>query len=361
MPRILIDAHEDIAYSAINFNRDYSKSSKYIREIEINTDIPSRNGHAMLGYEDWKKANVAMIFSTLFIMPKKYQEGDWEKVSYKDFGEARSLLQKQIDFYHRLENDYPEKFLILKNTHQYKTHWRQWEDEHLLTKPIGLVLLMEGADGIRYPQEIEEWYHQGLRIIGLSWAGGKYSGGMYEPGGITHQGRLMMEIMVDLNMGLDIAHMSEEAALQALDIYEGVVFCSHANVKKLINGFGGDRHLSDLIIKKITERNGVIGLMPYNNFLDPDWTKYEPRDKVPLNLFVNHIDHICQLTGNAENVAIGTDFDGGFGYPEVPFELNSIADLPKLADFLTSRGYNESEIRSIFGLNWKRITDRKFV
>lgn len=173
MPRILIDAHEDIAYSAINFNRDYSKSSKYIREIEINTDIPSRNGHAMLGYEDWKKANVAMIFSTLFIMPKKYQEGDWEKVSYKDFGEARSLLQKQIDFYHRLENDYPEKFLILKNTHKYKTHWRQWEDEHLLTKPIGLVLLMEGADGIRYPQEIEEWYHQGLRIIGLSWAGGK--------------------------------------------------------------------------------------------------------------------------------------------------------------------------------------------
>ena len=360
MPRILIDAHEDIAYSAINFNRDYSKSSKFIREVENGTQIPLLNGHAMLGYDDWKEANIAIIFATLFIIPKKYEQGDWEKVSYKDFNKAKVLLQNQIDFYHRFEYENPEKFIILKTKNQYTTHWRQWEDEKSLSKPIGLLLLLEGADGIKYPQGIEGWYQQGLRNVGLTWAGGKYSGGMYEPGGITNEGRTLLEIMSDLNMGLDIAHMSEQAALQALDIYEGVVLCSHANVKKLLNGFGGDRHLSDQLIRKVAERDGVIGLMPYNHFLVPDWTKFEPRDKVPLNLFVNHIDHICQITGSVENVAIGTDFDGGFGFPEVPFELNSIADLPKLADMLTSRGYNESEICSIFGLNWKRIIDRIF-
>lgn len=360
MRRILIDAHEDLAYAAISYNRDYTKSSTDIRMVEQFTDIPTWNGHAMLGYADWQKANVGIIFSTLFVMPRRYQTGDWEKVVYKNFQEAKTLLQQQVDFYYRLEGNHPEKFILLRNNSQYQNHWESLQKSSQNSYPIGLVLLMEGAEGLHHPEEIEEWYDKGVRIVGPAWAGGKYSGGMYEPGKLTNEGRLLLEIMLDLGMALDIAHMSEQAVFQALEIFEGPVLSSHANAKSLLNGLGGERHLSDPIIRRIAERDGVMGVMPYNQFLVTNWTKSFARDKVTLEHYVNHIDHICQMTGSANHVAIGTDFDGGFGFPEVPFELLSIGDLPQVSDILATRGYNQDEINAIFALNWKRILDRIF-
>ena len=360
MKKILIDAHEDIAFAAISFNRDYSKSAADIRIVEQFTDIPGWNGHAMLGYADWQKANIGIIFSTLFVMPKQYQTGDWEKVVYRNFQEANVLLQQQVDYYYRLEGNNPEKFTILRNNSQYQNHWQDLQNSAQIEHPIGLVLLLEGAEGLLHAEEIEDWYQKGVRIVGPAWAGGKYSGGTYEPGGLTKSGRLLIEIMYDLGIGLDIAHMSEQAVNQALEIYEGPVLSTHANVKSLLNGLGGDRHLSDPIIRRIAERDGVMGVMPYNKFLVANWTKSDPRDKVTLEHFVNHIDYICQITGSAKHVAIGTDFDGGFGYPDVPFELISIGDLPQVDAILTTRGYNQDEINDIFALNWKRILDRIF-
>ncbi|PKO04864.1 MAG: hypothetical protein CVU41_14780 [Chloroflexi bacterium HGW-Chloroflexi-3] len=360
MRKILIDAHEDIAYAAISFNRDYSKSAADIRMTEQFTEIPLWNGHAMLGYADWQKANVGIIFSTLFIMPKRYQTGNWEKVVYRNFQEASSLLQHQVDYYYRLEGDYPEQFIVLRNNSQFQNHWETLQKTSQNFYPIGLVLLMEGAEGLHHPKEIEDWHQKGVRIVGPAWAGGKYSGGMYEPGGLTDEGRLLLEIMLDLGMGLDIAHMSEQAVYQALDIYEGPVLSTHANAKSLLYGAGEERHLSDPIIRRIAERDGVMGVMPYNQFLVANWTKSFARDKVTLEHYVNHIDHICQITGSANHVAIGTDFDGGFGFPDVPVELISIGELTQVDAILASRGYNQEEINAIFAMNWKRILDRIF-
>ncbi|MBE0686735.1 MAG: membrane dipeptidase [Anaerolineaceae bacterium] len=360
MKKILIDGHEDIAYAALSFNRDYTTSAADIRLIDQFTEIPQWNGHAMLGYADWQKANVGIIFTTLFAMHKRYQTGDWEKMVYRNSQEADSILRQQIDYYYRLEGNFPEKFVILRNNTQYLNHWEQLQNPSQNFYPIGLVLLLEGAEGLLHPEEIEDWYQKGVRIVGPAWAGGKYSGGMYEPGGLTKAGRLLLEIMIDLRMGLDVAHMSEQAVYQAMEIYDGPVLSSHANVKSLINGVGGERHLSDPIIRRIAERDGVMGVMPYNQFLVTNWTNLSARDKVTLEHYVDHIDHICQVTGSANHVAIGTDFDGGFGYPDVPFELISIGDLPQVDTILATRGYNQDEIHAIFALNWKRILDRIF-
>ena len=360
MKRILIDAHEDIAYAALTFSRDYTKSAATIRQTEQFTEIPDWNGQAMLGVPEWQKANVGIIFSTLFVMPKKYQSGNWERVGYKNFDEAKILTQQQIDFYQRLEDHHPDKFNIIRNQAQFSTHWENLQNPANKTNPIGLIFLMEGTEGLKHPKEIEEWYYKGVKIVGLAWSGGKYCGGMYEPGGLSHDGKLLLDIMLDLGMGLDLAHMSEQSAFEALDHFDGQVICSHANSKSLLNGYGGDRHLSDHLISRIAERGGVMGVMPYNKFLIPDWSKSSPRNKVTLEHYANHIDHICQITGNVEHAAIGTDFDGGFGFPAVPDELNTIADLPLLSNVLAARGYNEDEINSIFALNWKRVLDRIF-
>jgi membrane dipeptidase len=73
---------------------------------------------------------------------------------------------------------------------------------------------------------------------------------------------------------------------------------------------------------------------------------------VPLAAAADHIDHICQLAGNANHVAFGTDLDGGFGTEQSPGGLDTIADLHKFESILAGRGYSDADIDRIFHGNW---------
>jgi membrane dipeptidase len=72
---------------------------------------------------------------------------------------------------------------------------------------------------------------------------------------------------------------------------------------------------------------------------------------VSLETIANHIDHICQLAGNSKHVMIGSDLDGGFGTEQCPYDLDTIADLQKLDQTLTNRGYSNNDIENIFNKN----------
>jgi membrane dipeptidase len=69
----------------------------------------------------------------------------------------------------------------------------------------------------------------------------------------------------------------------------------------------------------------------------------------------DNIDHICQMAGNARHVGIGSDLDGGFGGDQVPADLDTIADLRKLPEILTSRGYPEADVKAILHGNFLRF------
>jgi membrane dipeptidase len=71
-----------------------------------------------------------------------------------------------------------------------------------------------------------------------------------------------------------------------------------------------------------------------------------------LQRLINHIDHVCQLAGNAHHVGLGSDFDGGFGVQSVPLDIDTIADLQKLAPLLEERGYTDEDVAAILGGNW---------
>ncbi len=355
---MIIDGHEDLAYNAITFGRNYLEPALKTRQKEQYTTTPERGGECMLGWADWQTAQIAIIFCTLFAMPKRYQGGDWEKVTYRSPREATRVYQEQLDYYHRLVDTNPDKFQLVKDAKAYREIRQNQVSIGQTKTPIGLLLLMEGAEGLQSASEIEEWYQKGVRIAGPVWAGTRFCGGTLEPGRFTSEGKLLLEIMASLGMGLDIAHMTEESALEAIDRYPGVVLASHATARALMQNRHGERLLTNRTIQALAERDGVIGLMPYNNFLDPRWTKTSSRDTVTLNRFADHIDHICQLTGSCEHVAFGTDFDGTIGFPEVPLELNTIADLPKLETVLQARGYLQNDIEKIFGLNWGRLIER---
>jgi membrane dipeptidase len=70
------------------------------------------------------------------------------------------------------------------------------------------------------------------------------------------------------------------------------------------------------------------------------------------------MDHICQLAGNARNIAVGSDLDGEFGTEQTPHDVNTIADLQNLPAILKSRGYSASDIEGIMHGNWLRIFKR---
>ena len=73
---------------------------------------------------------------------------------------------------------------------------------------------------------------------------------------------------------------------------------------------------------------------------------------VKMEHIVDHIDHICQLAGNAKHCGIGSDLDGGFGKEQSPSDLNTIADLGRMADLLRQRSYAEADIEGIMHRNW---------
>jgi membrane dipeptidase len=87
--------------------------------------------------------------------------------------------------------------------------------------------------------------------------------------------------------------------------------------------------------------------------LDPQWRRNDPR--LPLDRFVQAIDHVCQVVGHTACVGIGSDLDGGFGRESVPLGLESIADLGKIEALLLERGYREADVRAISSENWLRV------
>lgn len=371
----IIDAHEDIAYNALTFGRNYLLAAEETRQIEQDGLTPQRNGHTLLGWPNYQRGQVAVIFSTLFLAPRRYQSADWETQVFGDAAEARTLSEKQLNYYRRLVDEHPDQFRLVRNRRDLQQVLEPWiqTPAHLpraakegeepdpqpeVTHPVGLVLLMEGAEGIRAPEEMEEWWEMGVRIAGPVWAGTRFCGGSNEPGEFTREGLALLEVMAGLGYTLDISHMTEASALQALDRYEGPIVATHANAKALIRDVRGDRHLSDLVIRRLIERDGVMGVLPFNRFLRVDWKNSDDRQQITLHTLADHIDHVCQIAGDARHVGIGTDFDGGFGWPAVPFEINTIADMQKLSAILIELGYSEQSASNILGENWRRHLER---
>ncbi|MEW6405055.1 MAG: membrane dipeptidase, partial [Chloroflexota bacterium] len=148
--------------------------------------------------------------------------------------------------------------------------------------------------------------------------------------------------------------------VESLDIYEGPIVTTHANCLALLPDYPTNRQLSDRVIRGLIERDGVMGLVPYNTFLKPGWTrKSGRRDEVHLDRFIAHIDHVCQMAGDSLHAGIGSDFDGGFGLQSVPPEIDTIADLQNLVSLLEARGYSSTDAENILGGNWLRCLKRE--
>lgn len=345
----IVDAHQDIAWNMLTFERDYTHSVDETRRLEKGTQISEYNGGTLLGWPEYQAGKVVLIFSTLFASPIRRKMGLWDTQCYADTDQARLMYLRQLQVYYDLVDKNPEKFrLVLTggDLSQVIDHWRNEKNE---THPVGLLVLMEGAEAIGDLSDLEEWWQKGVRIIGPAWAGNRFCGGTAEPGPLTTEGFALLERMAEIGYILDLSHMDEKAALQALDAYSGQIVATHANPLAKLPGSQSNRHLSDRVIRGLIERNGMIGIVPFNNFLKVGW---ERREDVSLMTVFRHMDHVCQLAGDAKHAGLGTDFDGGFGLQSTPAEIDTITDLQKIAPILRQAGYPIEAVEGILGDNW---------
>jgi membrane dipeptidase len=159
--------------------------------------------------------------------------------------------------------------------------------------------------------------------------------------------------MDKMGMVCDLTHLAETAFWETVDLFRGPVLASHNNCRALVPG---DRQFSDEQIREIVRRDGVIGVALDAWMLYPGWVKGETsNDVVSLDAVAEQIDHICQVAGDVQHAGIGSDLDGGYGTEQCPYDLDTITDLQRIPDLLSSRGYGEGDVEAIMYGNWVRF------
>lgn len=239
-------------------------------------------------------------------------------------------------------------------------------DARVSTNPVAPLtagILVENADPISTPDDLELWRDGGVVAVGLTWmTRGRYACGNAvpsdEPGsGLTDQGRAFVARMDALGLVHDASHLNDRSLADLFDATEHRVVASHSNSRALfdperINGGGNQRHLTDDAIREIVRRDGVIGLNLCSSFLDEScWETGRAR----LSDGVAHIEHVCEIAGNRDHVGLGSDMDGGFPASRLPEGIDTPADLCRLAEALRDRGWSDDDIARFTHTNWLRV------
>ena len=341
----IVDAHLDLAYNA-RLGFDMTLPLSELRESPAGRLAAGRGQTSTVSLPALRDAGVAVAFGTIFVLPHN-APGDLEGPSYATPEEAYALARDQLDYYQQLHAD-----------GQIRAIGSRQELDAVLevpdagaTYPPGVVLLMEGADPIRAPGELDPWWDGGVRIVGPAWGGTRYSGGTAAPGPLTPAGRALMPELDRVGIALDTSHLAEQSFWEALRLFKGPVIASHSNCRRFVPT---DRQLSDDMIRAIVDRDGVIGIVLYNQFLDHSWTPGIARTAVGLDTIVRHVEHICELARDVRHVGIGSDLDGGFGREGIPAELESCVDLARIGAALVAAGWRGDEAAGVLGGNWLR-------
>jgi membrane dipeptidase len=352
---IVIDAHLDLAWNALNWNRDLTLSVAEIRQHEAGMKNP-RRGSNTVSLPELRKAEVAISLATLLARASGLGESG---LDYSSREIACAMARGQLAWYRILERQ--GQLRMLRDWLAIAAHLAEWKKSRD-SCPLGFILSMEGADPILSPRDVGDWWNDGLRVVGLSHYGpSAYAHGTGAQGGLTAVGVEMLRAMEEAGMILDVTHLSEESFWQAVERFRGRVLASHNNCRALVPGY---RQFSDEQICCLLERDGVIGVTFDSWMLYPGYVPLEiasatsprtPNSVVTLEAVIRQIDYICQLAGNARHAAIGSDLDGGFGREQSPSDLDTIADLQKVPPLLRARGYAEPDIEAIMHGNWLRF------
>ncbi len=374
---LIVDAHLDLAMNAIEWNRDLTRPIEEIRARESRlTDKPDR-GQGTVSFSEMRRGGVGLCVATQiarYVAPGSDLQG-WNSPE-----QAWAMTQAQLAWYRAMEERGELSQIV--DLAGLEAHIHRWKNSAVelppeggshgagdliaggapqignreSRMPIGYILSLEGADSILTPGHLERAYAQGLRAVGPAHYGpGRYAYGTNSTGDLGPHGRELVKEMERLGIILDVTHLCDDSLRDALDHFNGPIWASHSNSRALVTH---NRQFSDEQIRELIDRGAVIGAVMDAWMLVPGWVRGQTTPQsagVTLETVVHHIDRVCQLAGNSQHSMIGSDLDGAFGREQCPSDVHTIADLRKIGDVLSARGYAPEDVENIFSGNVLRF------
>jgi len=374
-PIFTFDVHLDLSMNALEWNRDLRWSLEMIRRQELSMKDKVDRGNNTVCFPEMRRGRVGLCVATQIGRYSPYfhrlpgwnsPEQAWAQTQgqlawYRAMEEVGELIQirnrkeldRHLDLWHASPQDDGSDYV--RDSRKFVRQAKNGTGNTTPVLPIGYILSLEGADSIVSLKHLERSYADGLRALGPAHYGpGRYAHGTDASGPLPAAGKELIKEMQRLGIILDVTHLCDECFWDALDIYDGPLWASHQNCRTLAPW---NRQFADDQIKAVIERGGILGMAFDAIMMVPGWKhlRSKPADfQLTLERIVDHVDHICQLAGNAKHVGIGTDLDGGYGTEQTPMDLDSIADLQKIPALLRKRGYSEADIEGIF---WRNFVD----
>ena len=248
-----------------------------------------------------------------------------------------------------------------------------------------LIIAAQGGDFIGNKlHRVEAFYRLGLRMMLPAYnTTNQLCDGCLDrtDGGLTRFGELVVDECNRVGLLLDCTHVGRRATLEIIERSAQPVVFSHSNASALVDN---PRNIDDEQIRACAAKGGVIGLAPWG----PLVLKAGHREWPPVDHFIDHVDHVAQLTGSTDHIGIGTDMSLGTypdhehdpwgepAYPDVsgaygrlitadvrsPMRalngFSNYAEIVNLIDRLQARGYGDEDVRKILGENYLRVFEQ---
>ena len=293
---------------------------------------------------------------------------------------ATNRADALIDLVEKIATDHPTEFALATSPDEV----RQIAETEALALPLG----MENGAGLGGELDnVQHFYERGIRYITLTHGThnrlGDSSYDDAEPrwGGLSPFGQDVVAEMNRLGIMVDLSHVTDATALDAMEQSAAPVIASHSSCRHFTPGW--ERNVSDEIIEGIADTGGVVMITFGSSFLRTEYRDQDDPVREAMNAHIDsmgwaedsreavvyeqqtrrehpigtvqdvadHIDHAVDLVGT-EHVGLGSDFDGVFALPE---GLQDASGYPALVTELLRRGYSDSEVEQILGANLLRV------
>ena len=219
---IIFDAHLDLAWNAIDWNRDLQLPCDEIRQVEKDAGMTDKGRCCnTVSFPDLRRGKVVDLHRHAAAAALAHRRHARHPALLAMAARPIGAAIGQLDYYRGLEQQ--GHLRLIKDWPSLDAHIKDWKaDENSTTLPLGFILSMEGADPVLRPDQVEEWFDAGLRIIGPAHYGvSPYGHGTGTEGGFFPQGPALLKEMERVGMILDVTHLSDQCFDEAMEIYGG--------------------------------------------------------------------------------------------------------------------------------------------
>ncbi|MFT4738677.1 MAG: membrane dipeptidase [Cyclobacteriaceae bacterium] len=357
---IIIDGHVDLPFRMV------VKGFMLKKEVEDVSVETTGN----FDYPKAKKGGLDAPFMSVYV-PSSYQVN----------GGAKAFADSLIDMVNQVSAEYPTLFASANSPSDIKTNF----SKGLISLPMGMengAPIEDDLGNVKYFAE------RGIRYITLTHSkDNQISDSSYDTtytwNGVSPFGEQVIAEMNKWGIMVDISHVTDSAAFDALRLTKAPVIASHSSCRKFTPGW--ERNMPDTLIKAMAVNGGVIHINFGSTFLSQaiqdkreamsehmtNWAAesgLERRDSAyqayakayaeeidayaDINIVADHIDHVVSLVG-VDHVGLGSDYDGVGD--SLPKGLKDVSTYPNLIEELLKRGYSEEDIAKICYKNTFRV------